>query len=59
MCASQTLELSFLQSAKQFWLNLDRDVSYFIQEEGPLIGQLQPPDFLRDGAGERSFFMTE
>src|SRR5580692_490432 len=57
--ASQAFEFTLLQGAKELWLQLERDIADFIQEQRALMGYLKPADLLRDGAGERSPFMAE
>src|SRR5262245_28709309 len=56
---AEPLELSLLQSAQQFGLQLQRYVPDFIKEQGPAICQFHSPDLLSDGPCERAFFVTE
>ena len=59
MCASQPFKFSLLQGAQQLRLNLDRNISHFIQEQGALIGQFHTPYLLANGAGESSLFISK
>jgi hypothetical protein len=52
--ASQAFEFTLLQDAKELWLQLERDIADFIQEQRALMCYLKPADLLRDRAGERS-----
>src|ERR1700758_4338299 len=49
----------FLQSAQQFWLQVETDVADFIQEKCATIGQLEPAFLLHQGAGECAPFMPK
>jgi hypothetical protein len=57
--ASQALEFLFLQYAQKFRLQRRRNIAYFIQKEGTLVGQLESAKLLRDGARERALLMTK
>src|SRR6202007_936476 len=57
--ASQAFEFTLLQGAKQLWLQLERDIADFIQEQRSLMCYLKPANLLRDRAGERSPFMAK
>ena len=57
--ASEALEFPLLQDTKKLWLQLERDIADFIQEQRTLMCQLDPADLLRDRAGERSPFMPK
>src|SRR5215472_12037497 len=41
MVASKPFELALLQGTKEFWLDLGRNVTHFVQKEGPAVCQLQ------------------
>src|SRR5580700_7768613 len=43
---SQPLELALLQHAKEFRLQLQRDITYFVQEQRALVGYFDPANFL-------------
>src|SRR5437868_9697739 len=58
-CATQALELLFLQDAKQFGLQRRRNIADLVQEERAFIGQLEAANFLRDGSSERAFLVAE
>src|ERR1700722_13732845 len=55
----EALELPFLQRVQKLGLNFHGDIADFVEEQRSLIGKFQSPDFLADGAGERSLFMAE
>src|SRR5579864_752527 len=57
--AAQALELAVLQHAQQFRLQLQRQVGYFVQKKRAFVRDLDPPDALADGAGERAFLVAE
>src|SRR4029450_6229506 len=57
--AAETLELALLQDPKQFRLHVERRLANFIEEYRAVVGQLEPPDARRRGAGERSPFVAE
>src|SRR6266700_1611247 len=57
--AAQAFELLFLQNAEQFRLQRRWDVAYFVQEECALISELETPNLLRDGSGERAFLVAK
>src|SRR5208282_302912 len=57
--ASQALKFPFLQDTKELWLQLERDIADFIQEQRALMRHLKAADLLCDRAGERSSFMAE
>ena len=59
MRTAQTLKFPLLQDAQQFGLDFRRNISYFIQEQRALIGELHATDLLIDGACECSLFMPE
>src|SRR5260370_13239061 len=55
--ASQALELLILQNAQQLGLQLQRDVSYLVEQQSALIRQFQPAELLAYRSGEGSFFL--
>src|ERR1039458_7068436 len=57
--AAQPLELALLQNAQQLGLQLQRDVADFVQKKRALVGQLEAPDLLADGARECALLMAE
>src|SRR5215469_5343533 len=57
--AAEPLEFLLLQDAQQFRLKFQRDIADLVQKKRPLVGQFEAPDFLRDGAGKRPFFVAE
>src|SRR6266550_242197 len=58
-CATQALELLFLQDAKQFGLQRRRNITDLVQKERSFVSQLEAANLLRDGSGERPFFVTK
>src|ERR1700745_3958638 len=57
--ASQSLKFPLLQNAQQFWLQVERDISDFIEKQRASIGQLEPAALLRDRASERASLVTK
>src|SRR6266403_4449816 len=57
--ASQVLELLVLQNAQQLGLQLQRNVSNFIEQQSALIRQFQPAELLAYRSGKGSFFVAE
>ena len=57
--APETLELVLLQDAQQLRLELERNVADLVEEERAAVGELEPPDLLRDRAGERAALVPE
>src|SRR5205814_437950 len=53
------LEFVFLQSAQQLGLQLQRNVSNFIQKERAPIGQFEAAGLLSDSTGERASLVAE
>jgi hypothetical protein len=49
----------FLQHPQQFGLKLKRNVSYFIEEQSALVGNLEAARLPHDGAGKCAPFMAE
>ena len=52
--AAQPLDRFFFQDAKQLHLDVERQVANFVEEDGRMVGQLEPPDLPRQCAGERA-----
>src|SRR5580692_7642197 len=59
LVAAQPLELLFLQRAEQLRLQLQTNVTDFIQEHSAAIGKLQTAALLQQSAGECTFLMSE
>ena len=57
--AADALELLLLEDAQQLRLQLERDVADLVEEERAAVRQLEAPDPLRDGAGERAALVAE
>ena len=56
---AQPFKFLVLQRAQQFWLNFQSDITDFIQEQCPFVGEFQSSDFLADRSGKCAFFMAE
>src|SRR5262249_20293900 len=57
--ATQALELLLLQSAEKLGLQFQGDVADLIEEQRPLVGQLEAADLLHDGAGKGAFLVAK
>ena len=57
--AAQALDLSFLESAQQLGLQIERKFADFVQEECPLVCKFEAAHFARDGPGKRTFLVAE
>ena len=57
--SSQPLELLVLQNAQQFGLQLQRNISNFVEQQSPLIRQFQSADLLAHRSGEGSLLVAE
>jgi hypothetical protein len=57
--AALTLEFPLLQDTKEFRLQLQWDVTDFIQKQRTSICQFQPANFLPNRAGEGSSLVSE
>src|SRR6202007_639780 len=57
--APQSFKFELLQCPQQLRLNLNRNISHFVQKQSALIRQLHSADFLCNRAGESSFFMSK
>ena len=53
------LELALLQHAQQFHLQLRLQRADLVQENRPVAGRFKPALLVPDGAGERTFHVTE
>src|ERR1700691_592312 len=56
---AETFELSFLDDAKNFWLQLERKVADLVQKQCPPVSPLKPSNTARDRAGEGATLMSE
>jgi hypothetical protein len=59
LVAAQLFKFSLLQGAEEFELELERDISDFIEKQRALICQFQSADFLCDRAREGAPLMPE
>ena len=57
--ATDPFELAFLQHAQQFRLQIQRQFTDLVEEDGSFVGQLEATHFLRERAGEGALLMTE
>src|SRR5467141_4266842 len=57
--ASQPLELSLLQHAEQFGLQLERNLSYLIQKNRTAVGYFEAANALRDRSRECALLMPK
>src|SRR5207244_5387672 len=57
--AAETLELLLLEHPEQLRLQLERDVADLVEEDRPLVRQLEPPDPLRDRTREGAPLVAE
>src|SRR3984957_9766238 len=57
--ASQSFKFPLLQNAQQFWLQVERDISNFIEKQRVSIGPLEPADLLRDRASESTSLVAK
>src|SRR5579862_2552280 len=57
--AAQPLKLVVLQNTEKLRLQFQRDLSNFVKEQRPTIGQLEPSNLLCDGPGECALFMSK
>src|SRR5277367_4547852 len=55
----EPFELTLLEDAQQFCLQLQRQLSDFVQEDCGIVRQLEAPDLARECASERSFLPAE
>src|SRR5262249_13595351 len=56
---SEPLEFAFLQSAQKFWLELERDIAYFVHKQCALIGQFKPAGCGHDRAGKGAALVSK
>jgi hypothetical protein len=57
--AAQALELLFLQDTQQFRLQRRWNISHFVEEKRPFIGQFKTANLLRNGPSKRAFLMAK
>src|SRR5580765_1891752 len=57
--SANALDLTFLNRAEQFRLEVETQISNLIEEEGPIAGQLELAELLPVGAGERPSFVAK
>src|SRR5690606_23770217 len=53
------LNLAFLQKPKEFWLNIQRQIAYFIEEQRAAVGRADHSRRIGHGAGKRAFSVSE
>jgi len=56
---AETFELSFLDDAKNFGLQLERKVADLVQKQSAVVTPLKPSNTARDRAGEGATLMSE
>src|SRR5262245_35403732 len=56
---TDTLEPPFLNRAKQFALQFERNFADFVEEQRPAVGRLKPSGSIAHGPGEGALHMTE
>src|SRR5260370_27166349 len=56
---AHTIELAFLENAKQLNLGFCGEFANFVQKNRSAVGQLEPPQSLGDGSAEGALFMAE
>ena len=57
--AAKAHELALLDDAQQLGLRLERDVADLVEEDRPLVGELEQPLLRVDGAGESALDVAE
>ena len=57
--AAEPLEFLLLQHAEEFRLQLEGNVTDFVEEQRSAVRELEAADLLRDGAGKCPFFVAE
>src|SRR5579864_1264269 len=57
--AAQPFKLTFLQSAQEFRLNLNRNISHLVEKQRALVGKFKSPNFLCNRASEGASFMSK
>src|SRR5262245_12779281 len=57
--ASQAFEFLLLQHAQELRLQCQRDISYFIQEQGAGVGHFETANLPHDGSGESAFLVPK
>src|SRR5262249_43249407 len=53
------VELALLQDTQQLRLRVGGDFAHLVEEDGAALGQLEPADAPRDGAGEGALLVAE
>src|ERR1035438_6297335 len=56
---AEALEFALLEDAQELGLQLERNLSDFVEEHGAAVCQLKAADTLGNGAGEGAFFVAE
>src|SRR6266704_2122009 len=56
---SHPLKLSGLQDSQEFWLQIERHISDFVEKQRAAISQLEPPHAIRLGVGKGAAHMAE
>jgi hypothetical protein len=59
LVAAHTLKSFVFQHPQQFRLDLQGNLTDFVEENGAAVGLFEPADTLLVGAGKRPFFMAE
>jgi hypothetical protein len=57
--ATHPFKLLFLKNSQEFYLNIHANRTYFIQEDGPLVGDLEFSSLLPYCPSERPLFMAK
>jgi hypothetical protein len=57
--STKSLELSFLQNAQQLCLRIEREFTYFVEEDGAAVCYFESPWLASQSSGKRSFFVAE
>ena len=53
------LELPLLEHAQQLHLHVERQLADLVEEDRPVVRELEPPRLALDRAGERALLVTE
>src|SRR5258705_2231177 len=59
LAATEPLKFAFLEHPQKFRLYFQGDLTNFVQKDAAAVGQLEPPDALRDRSGERALVVTK
>src|SRR5262249_54016635 len=57
--SADALEGPLLEDAEELGLALGGELADLVEEQGPAVGELEPPDLALGGAGERALLVTE